>query len=61
MGAAPTGNNRVFVIDGDSEKLCQTIAGIRPHDAMLAEELTRLTDDFEFDTMLDVIQGLLKD
>jgi len=48
-------------IDGDSEKLRQTIAAIQTHDGRLAEELTRLTDDFEFDTILDVIQAFLKD
>ncbi len=47
--------------DGDSERLHQTVAGIRPHNAMLAEELTRLTDDFAFDTILDVIQKLLQE
>ncbi|MDM8523827.1 ATP-binding protein [Desulfococcaceae bacterium HSG8] len=45
--------------DGDSERLHQTIAGIRPHNAMLADELIRLTDDFAFDIILDVIQKLL--
>jgi len=44
--------------DGDSEKLYQTIAGIRQHDAVLAEELTRLTDDFAFDAILNIIRKL---
>ncbi|MCP4105227.1 MAG: response regulator, partial [Desulfobacteraceae bacterium] len=47
--------------DGDSQRLHQTIAGIRQHDAMLAEELIRLTDDFAFDTILNMIQKLLQD
>ncbi|MCP4107111.1 MAG: response regulator, partial [Desulfobacteraceae bacterium] len=46
-------------IDGDSEKLHQNIAGIRPYDAGFAEELTRLTDDFAFDTIFNLIQKLL--
>ncbi|MCP4111837.1 MAG: response regulator, partial [Desulfobacteraceae bacterium] len=47
--------------DGDSERLHQTVAGIRPLNAMFAEELTRLTDDFEFDRIIDLIQKLLQD
>ncbi|MCP4348757.1 MAG: response regulator [Desulfobacterales bacterium] len=47
--------------DGDSERLHQTIAGIRPHNAGLADELTGLTDDFAFDTILDMIQKLLQE
>ncbi len=47
--------------DGDSQRLHQTIAGIRQHDAMLAEELARLTDDFAFDTILNMIQKLLQE
>ncbi len=42
--------------DGDSERLYQTIAGIRQHDAGLAEELTELTDDFAFDAILNIIR-----
>ncbi len=47
--------------DGDSQKLHQTIAGIRAHNAGVADELTGLTDDFAFDTILDVIQKLLQE
>ncbi|MCP4348761.1 MAG: response regulator [Desulfobacterales bacterium] len=47
--------------DGDSERLHQIIAGIRPHNAGLADELTGLTDDFAFDTILDMIQKLLQE
>jgi hypothetical protein len=48
-------------IDGDSDLLHRTIADIREHDAALAKELTRLTDDFAFDTILHVIQKRLQE
>ena len=48
-------------IDGNSERLHQTIASIRPHDAGLAEELTRLTDDFAFDIIINVIQNYFQE
>jgi hypothetical protein len=47
--------------DGDSEKLYRIIAGIPLHHKGLAEKLTRLTDDFEFDTILEVIQDVLQE
>ncbi|MDM8544158.1 ATP-binding protein [Desulfococcaceae bacterium HSG9] len=48
-------------IDGDSQRLHQTISGIRSHNAGFADELAGLTDDFAFDTILDMIQKLLQE
>ncbi|MDM8521790.1 transporter substrate-binding domain-containing protein [Desulfococcaceae bacterium HSG8] len=41
---------------GDPDRICRVIADIRSHDAALADALTGLADEFEFDKILEFIQ-----